>query len=107
MVSCAPSRDNVGAMHLVIMAWLFVIGTMSLTMSSVLAGLAFFAGAGVAPVALYAWLKLRRPARAQCCSSAWTAAMTAMPAAISSDCFAVSSGSGRRCRLGIRSATAT
>ena len=48
-------------MHLVIMAWLFVIGTMSLTMSSVLAGLTFFAGAGVAPVALYAWLKLRRP----------------------------------------------
>ena len=61
MVSCAPSRDNVGAMHLVIMAWLFVIGTMALTMSSVVAGLAFFAGAGVAPVALYAWLKLRRP----------------------------------------------
>jgi hypothetical protein len=60
MVSCAPSRDNVGAMHLVIMAWLFVIGTMALTMSSVLAGLAFFAGAGLAPVALYAWLKLRR-----------------------------------------------
>ena len=47
-------------MHLVIMAWLFVIGTMALTMSSVVAGLAFFAGAGLAPVALYAWLKLRR-----------------------------------------------
>ena len=47
-------------MHIVIMAWLFVIGTMALTMSSVLAGLAFFAGAGVAPVALYGWLKLRR-----------------------------------------------
>jgi len=47
-------------MHLVIMAWLFVIGTMALTMSSVVAGLAFFAGVGVAPVALYAWLMLRR-----------------------------------------------
>jgi len=47
-------------MHLVIMAWLFVIGTMALTMSSVVAGLAFFAGVGVAPVALYAWLRLRR-----------------------------------------------
>ena len=60
MVSCAPFGDNVGAMHLVIMAWLFVIGTMALTMSSVVAGLAFFAGVGVAPVALYAWLRLRR-----------------------------------------------
>jgi hypothetical protein len=60
MVSCAPFRDNVGAMHLVIMAWLFVIGTMALTMSGVLAGLAFFAVAGLAPLALYAWLKLRR-----------------------------------------------
>jgi hypothetical protein len=45
-------------MHLVIMAWLFVTGTMALTMSA-LAGLAFFAGAGLAPVGLYAWLKLR------------------------------------------------
>jgi len=60
MVSCAPFGDNVGAMHLVIMAWLFVIGTMALTMSGVLAGLAFFAVAGLAPVALYAWLKLGR-----------------------------------------------
>lgn len=46
-------------MHLVIMAWLFVIGTMALTWSSVLGGLAFFAAAGVAPVAFYAWVKLR------------------------------------------------
>ena len=65
MVSCGTVRDNVGAMHLVIMAWLFVIGTMALTMSSVVAGLAFFAGAGVAPVALYAWLKLRRAGAAR------------------------------------------
>ncbi|MFO1285037.1 MAG: hypothetical protein U1F51_21705 [Burkholderiales bacterium] len=52
-------------MHIVILAWLFVIGTMSLTMG-VLAGIAFFAVAGAAPVALYAALKLlrmrRRPA---------------------------------------------
>ena len=47
-------------MHLVVMAWLFVIGTMALTMSSALAGIAFFAGAGLAPVALVAWLGLRR-----------------------------------------------
>jgi hypothetical protein len=31
----------------------------------VLAGLAFFAGAGLAPVALYAWLKLRRTGAAR------------------------------------------
>ena len=47
-------------MHIVIMAWLFVIGTMALTWTSVGGGIAFFAVAGVAPVALYAWLKLRR-----------------------------------------------
>jgi len=47
-------------MHIVVMAWLFVIGTMALTSASVLGGLAFFAGAGVAPVAFYAWIKLRR-----------------------------------------------
>jgi len=46
-------------MHLVIMAWLFVIGTMALTWSSVPGGIAFFAAAGVAPVAFYAWVKLR------------------------------------------------
>lgn len=47
-------------MHLVIMAWLFVIGTMALTWPSVLGGLAFFVAIGVAPVAFYAWVKLRR-----------------------------------------------
>jgi len=47
-------------MHIVIMAWLFVIGTMALTWTSVGGGIAFFAVAGVAPVAFYAWIKLRR-----------------------------------------------
>jgi hypothetical protein len=60
MVSCGPRRHNGAPMHLVVMAWLFVIGTMALTSASVLGGLAFFAGAGVAPVAFYAWIKLRR-----------------------------------------------
>ena len=46
-------------MHLVIMAWLFVIGTMALTSSTVSGGIAFFAVAGVAPVALYVWARLR------------------------------------------------
>ena len=47
-------------MHLVVMAWLFVIGTMAMTFGSALGGLAFFAAAGLAPVAFYAWIKLRR-----------------------------------------------
>ncbi len=42
------------------MAWLFVVGTMSLTFGGVLAGASFFALAGVAPVAFYAWVKLVR-----------------------------------------------
>lgn len=46
-------------MHLVIAAWLFVIGTMALTFGSALGGIAFFALAGAAPVALYAWLRVR------------------------------------------------
>ena len=44
-------------MHIVIMAWLFVIGTMALTSTSVVGGVAFFAFAGVAPLA---FTKLRR-----------------------------------------------
>ena len=47
-------------MHIVIMAWLFVTLTMALTFRSGLAGAAFFLAAGVAPVALYAWLAVRR-----------------------------------------------
>ena len=47
-------------MHLVVMAWLFVIGTMSMTFANALAGIAFFASAGLAPVAFYAWVKLGR-----------------------------------------------
>ncbi|MEO8485535.1 MAG: hypothetical protein ABI585_04270 [Betaproteobacteria bacterium] len=47
-------------MHLVITAWLFVIGTMALTSPTVLGGLAFFLAAGAAPVAFYAWVRLRR-----------------------------------------------
>lgn len=47
-------------MHIVVLAWLYIIGTMSLTFGSVAGGAAFFVVAGVAPVALYAWLALRR-----------------------------------------------
>jgi hypothetical protein len=48
------------AMHIVLIGWLFVIGVMALTLSSPLAGVAFFAGLGVAPAALLVWLAARR-----------------------------------------------
>ena len=51
------------SMHLVIMAWLFVIFTMALTMRSALAGIAMFVGLGLAPVALYMASALRRARR--------------------------------------------
>ena len=47
-------------MHLVILAWLFVIFTMALTMRSALAGIAMFVGLGLAPVALYMAIVQRR-----------------------------------------------
>ena len=46
-------------MHIVVIAWLFVIGLMALTLRP-LAGVAFFLGVGLAPVALGAWIALRR-----------------------------------------------
>lgn len=47
-------------MHIVVIAWLFVIGVMALALSSPLAGFAWFVGAGVLPVWLMAWFALRR-----------------------------------------------
>ena len=41
-------------MHIVILAWLFVIFTMALTMNSHLAGLAWFVIVGLGPVAVVA-----------------------------------------------------
>jgi hypothetical protein len=49
-------------LHIVIIAWLYVTLTMALAFRSGLAGAAFFVAVGVAPVALYAWLALRRRA---------------------------------------------
>lgn len=47
-------------MHIVIIAWLYIMLTMALALTSALAGTAFFLAAGVLPVALYAWLAVRR-----------------------------------------------
>lgn len=60
MVSCGTRRINVATpVHIVIAAWLFVIGTMALASGSAAGGVALFALAGVAPVAFYGWIKLR------------------------------------------------
>ena len=50
-------------MHIVIMAWVYVTLLMSLTLSSALAGVAFFLFVGVAPVLLFATLAVRRQRR--------------------------------------------
>ena len=50
-------------MHIVIMAWVYVTLLMSLTLSSPLAGGAFFLFVGVAPVLLFAALAVRRQRR--------------------------------------------
>ena len=55
----AASGDN-APMHLVILAWLFVIFTMALTMTSALAGIAFFVALGLGPVLLYFAISVRR-----------------------------------------------
>lgn len=47
-------------MHIVIIAWLFTIGVMALALSSALAGVAWFVGAGLLPVLLLVWLLARR-----------------------------------------------
>lgn len=47
-------------MHLVIIAWLFVVFTMALTMKSALAGVALFTLLGLMPVLVYGAIALRR-----------------------------------------------
>jgi threonine dehydrogenase-like Zn-dependent dehydrogenase len=47
-------------MHIVLMAWLYVTLMMALTMSSALAGAAFFIVIGMGPVALCAIMARRR-----------------------------------------------
>jgi membrane protein implicated in regulation of membrane protease activity len=51
-------------MHIVVIAWLYVILMMALTSASLPGGVALFAGAGLAPVLLLAWLLRRRSRRA-------------------------------------------
>lgn len=50
-------------MHVVAIAWLFVAATMAMTLSSPLAGVAWFAGVGLLPLALLAALLVRRRRR--------------------------------------------
>ena len=52
-------------MHLVIIAWLFVIFTMALTLKSALAGVALFVTLGLGPVLLYLFAIVTRRSRAR------------------------------------------
>lgn len=54
------SADPRPIVHIVIIAWLYITLTMALAFRSGLAGAAFFLAAGVAPVALYLLLVVRR-----------------------------------------------
>lgn len=47
-------------MHIVILAWIYVTFAMALTMNSLVAGASLFAFVGLGPVALWAFLRLRR-----------------------------------------------
>ncbi len=47
-------------MHIVLLAWVYVIGTMALTADTVRGGLAFFLFAGIGPVLVVLWLAARR-----------------------------------------------
>lgn len=47
-------------MHIVILAWLYVLLMMAMTLRSVVAGALLFLVAGLLPVALYGWMMLRR-----------------------------------------------
>jgi membrane protein implicated in regulation of membrane protease activity len=64
IVSCAPGSTHTEIpMPIVVIAWLFVVTLMAATLASPLAGVAWFAGAGVAPVMFLAWLLARRRRR--------------------------------------------
>jgi membrane protein implicated in regulation of membrane protease activity len=47
-------------MHIVVIAWLFVAALMAMTLSSAVAGIAWFALVGVLPMALLVWMTARR-----------------------------------------------
>jgi hypothetical protein len=64
MVSWPPTPVQSDAVHIVILAWLYVIFAVALTMPSLVAGIALFVVAGLAPA--LAWMGLRiRALRAQ------------------------------------------
>lgn len=60
MVSCAAFPVQCAAMHIVILAWLYVTFAMALTMESAFAGIALFAVLGLAPVGLWGAIAVRR-----------------------------------------------
>jgi hypothetical protein len=64
MLAYRVQHQWLAGMHIVIIAWLFVTFTVALTLG-VLEGIAFFLVVGLAPVALYVILLVRRRATAR------------------------------------------
>jgi hypothetical protein len=61
---CLVQFAITAAVHIVVIAWLYVIGAMALTSATVIGGVAFFAAVGLAPVLLwFAWAARRARAR--------------------------------------------
>jgi len=56
----AREGPSTRAMHIVVLAWLYVMFAMALTMRPVAVGVAFFLAAGLGPVAILAVLAARR-----------------------------------------------
>ncbi len=66
MVSWRACRHNgrtfAQRMYIVLIAWLFIIGTLALAAESTLAGLALFVGAGIVPAWFVVWIAARHAA---------------------------------------------
>jgi heme O synthase-like polyprenyltransferase len=60
MVSWLRTPVQSEAVHIVILAWLYVIFTVALTLSSLAAGAALFVVVGLAPALLWLALRIRR-----------------------------------------------
>jgi hypothetical protein len=62
-------------MYIVLIAWIFIIGTLALGAESTLAGAALFLGGGLLPVWLVVWVAARRARIARRASAEAAAAL--------------------------------
>jgi hypothetical protein len=106
--------------YIVAIAWLYVTLLMAATEPSVVGGVLTFLAYGAGPLAIFLYVFGRRRPRSSDdpraralgrahapCASRPISQIVATPRPISSTCCAVAPSAGRRCRLGMRSATAT